>query len=560
MALPSFLPEFFQQCCDAGSYLEIGSKCALHNNCYDETRPGGVGYWFSIPTRLGLSNNALIYANLLLLLLSVLLFYKTMQSFSSEQRAASSEQRKNSPLKIAFLTILILIHVVFYLPTIFTSLSDTPSSLLLLNGIWFLLLAKNKNNITNIVLITVGAVMIGMATWIRSFYFYPLLASTAIASFCFIFLPRKYKKFSHCLIFLALLCPSIQILHTYKVTGKIAYMNTSASNAWTEIHLNSKDVGYDTVLPALPMYSNANYCSINSGLLPSLHERNYSSLSCLFFNRALFYLSTYEHLTYLDQYSPKNKLFSETTEDVGDDKSWLTRNIEILWNISKDPLGGTTADRMTVAKDNSRTGAYTVQWATLPQNTEYTFSVWLWSDSPSNIEIAFSHHGSGALIAKKIASVSSQPQRFFVSGKTSDANDYSVSIGNMPFTNDNTEKPLMPTSFYAWGAQLETGSTMTEYVGSEKPNPDVLRPKHMWLLTLNLVAIFAALTFLFRIREILLTHPTHLFAVSLIIFSFAEALIIIPEQRFLVACMIFIWSLAAAELFSRVNRRAPQVS
>jgi hypothetical protein len=95
----SFLPTFFEQCCDAGSYLEIGSKCALNNDCYDDTRPGGVGYWFSWPVRLGLSADALIYANIALLLLSswlaVLVIGKLVTSSSIKHQASSIKQNTN---------------------------------------------------------------------------------------------------------------------------------------------------------------------------------------------------------------------------------------------------------------------------------------------------------------------------------------------------------------------------------------------------------------------------------------------------------------------------------
>lgn len=543
----SFLPEFFKQCCDAGSYLEIGSKCALENDCYDETRPGGVGYWFSIPTRLGLSDNVLIYTNIALLLLSMLFFCLAI--------LAAIPQKKSAIFKIVLGTAALIIHAVFLWPTLFTSLSDSPSALLLLNGIWILLLTRNTNNLFNIVLIITGSCLIGMATWIRSFYFYPLLASLAVTCIGFVFFSRASeqasKRLSHLLIFCALFFPAIQIMHTYKVSQKLAYMNTNESNAWTEIHLNSKEVGYDTVIPTLPMYSNSQYCNINNGLLPSLKEGDYSSLACLFFNRSLFFLSTYKKTTYIEEYNPTNKLSSDDIENIGKSSSWLANNINIQWDSANDPIGGTSADTMVRDRDD----AYLVQWAFLPANTEYSFSVWLWSEHPGNIEIAFSHHGSNTLISKKIIPVTPIPQRVFVSGKTSDANDYSVSIGNMPFANTTRINLPLPSSFYAWGAQLEVGSTMTAYAGIEKPDPELLRPKSLLLLVANLAAIFAACCFVIRNRKTLITNSTHLAAISLIVFSCAEALTIIPEQRFIIVPMIFIWLLAATQAASFVDAK-----
>jgi len=394
--------------------------------------------------------------------------------------------------------------------------------------------------------------MIGLAAWIRSFYFYPLLGSLTIGFVTFIFLSKKYKKISHVFILCALLFPAVQVRHTYKVSGEVAYMYTTSSNAWTDIHLNSNAVGYDTVLPSLPMYSKQQYCSINSGLLASLKERDYTSLLCLFFNRALFFLSTYKNVTYIDSYNPINKLLSNDIENIGKSSSWLANDINIQWDISKDPFGKNTADRMASNNDND---TYLVQWVALPANTLYTFSVWLWSEYPAKMEIAFSHHGTGSAITKKIVSITAEPQRFFVSGKTQDANDYSVSIGNMPFTNNTDAKPTMPPYFYAWGAQLEMGSSMTQYAGIEEPDPNVLRSKHLPLLIANILTILAALFFLVRNRQILLTHPARLVAVAVVVFSFAQALIIIPEQRFIIVPMIFIWLLAATQAASFVDAK-----
>ncbi|MEZ5494848.1 MAG: hypothetical protein R3E61_09850 [Pseudomonadales bacterium] len=430
----------------------------------------------------------------------------------------------------------------------------------MLNGIWLLLLSHNTNTFPNLIFITAGSSMIGLAAWIRSFYFYPLLASVAICFIGFLCLRREYKKIAHVFILSALFFPAVQVMHTYKVSGKIAYMYTTASNAWTDIHLNSKEVGYDTVLPLFPMYSLPQHCSINSGLLPSLKERDFSSLFCLLYNRTAFYLGTYKNVTYIDSYHPINKLLSEDIENIGKPTSWLTQNVNIQWDVSQDPLQGNSADKMDVVEDGSDNTAYLVQWVTLPANTEYTFSAWLWAEHPGSITIAFSHHGTSSVIAKKIVSITTEPQRFFVSGKTLDANDYSVSIGNMPFTGDHAVMPSLPSPFYAWGAQLETGSSMTKYTGIEKPDPEVLRPKYLSLLIINTLAILTALFFLVRNRQMLLTHPAHLVAVSIVIFSFAQALIIIPEQRFVIVPMIFIWLLACTQLFSCVSAKFCQPS
>jgi hypothetical protein len=184
----------------------------------------------------------------------------------------------------------------------------------------------------------------------------------------------------------------------------------------------------------------------------------------------------------------------------------------------------------------------------------------MWSENPSNITIAFFHYDRASVIAKKVVGLTSQPQRFFISSETSNAGNYGLSIGNMPFTNDNSVPSPMPPLLYAWGPQLEAGSVMTAYTDTDIKdiNPDVLRPKRPLLLTANILAIFAALLFLVQNRKTLFANPARLMAVSIVIFSFAQALVIIPEQRFVITPMIFIWLLACTQLFSCISAKLRQ--
>ena len=544
MEPPSFLPEFFKQCCDADLYLEIGKKCAL-GSCYDETRPSGLGYWFSLPIRLGLPSDTLIYVHIALLLISVPLSVYALLSINKQINKWSA----------TFLTMTSLaLHTIFLWPTLFTTLSDPPSALLMLNGIWLLLLSRNTNTLPNLISITTGSSMIGLAAWIRSFYFYPLLASVAIFFTCFLCLRRERKKIANILIFSALFFPAIQVVHTYKASGKISYLHTPSSNNWKNFHLNATTVGYDTVLPGLAMYSTPQYCKITHGLLPSLKERDYPSLLCLLFNRALFYLATYKNVTFIDNYDNRNILLKNDIKK----STLLTHNIDVHSNIS---TGDYASTKFTIQKTiPASTDAYIATWISLQAHTKYTFSIWMWSENPSNITIAFFHYDRASVIAKKVVRLTSQPQRFFISSETSNAGNYGLSIGNMPFTNDNSVPSPMPLSLYAWGPQLEAGSAMTAYTDTDIKDihPDVLRPKRPLLLVANILAIFAALLFLVQNHKTLFANPARLMAVSVVIFSFAQALIIIPEQRFIIAPMIFIWLLACTQLFSCVSAKLRQ--
>lgn len=547
MSLSSLLPDLFLQCGDAGTYLDMGEACAIHEACYDEIRPGGTGYWFSWPMRLGLPVTALVYAHIALLFLSTWLSTLALLSLARQTH-------KSIVLKIFLAAASFSIHLLFLWPTMFASLADPPAALFMLIGLWLLLLSCHTTGVKLFLFFSAGALSIGLAAWIRAFYFYPLLAGISIG---FIgFLCHKNRKLSFFLMLFALVFPAMQVAHTYKTTGKLAYLYSEAASSWNNIHLHSVHIGYDTIFPYYGYFYLPKYCTASRGPIDSVKARDYSSLFCLLGNRLAFYLATYREATYLYP-GTKNYLFTNTIENIGDPTYWLAKNIGVRQDIAKDPLGGVTADRMDIKSPLLGAPAYLAQWVNLPSATEYSFSVWLWSDHPGAVEIAFANYSSNVSLGRKTVALTTTPQRFFVSGKTQESGLYSVNIGNPSFADSGAAAISMPGSFYAWGAQLEVGSTMTEYAGVESLHPDQIRLWHPALLALNLIAIAMALLFLVRTRQTLLANPAYLTAVAIVVFSFAQALLIIPEQRFMTTCMIFIWLLATAALLFSSARCAP---
>jgi hypothetical protein len=218
-----------------------------------------------------------------------------------------------------------------------------------------------------------------------------------------------------------------------------------------------------------------------------------------------------------------------------------------------------TADKMTVQSPQPQGGTYVSQWVALPGNTDYTFSVWLWSDTPTDIQLALTRHSDESMIASSMAAVTREPQRFSVSGKTRNFDEYSVIIGSQPSVANVRFGSSAADSFYAWGVQLEKGTVMTEYAGVEPLVADDIRPWHPMLLAANCLAIVLALLFIFRARKVFLLEPAGFAATAIIGATFGQALIIIPEQRFCLAFMAVIWLFALGFALATLARRSKQL-
>lgn len=545
----TLFPEFFVQCCDASNYLDLGKACASANNCYGELRPGGAYYWFSWPVRLGLSSDALIYANFFLMLLSA--------GLSSYALLPSGKQTKYARFELARLVGLIsgitslIIHLIFFWPTIFTSLSDPPATLFLLNGFWLLLIAGHKSQMTKIVFIIAGSLCLGLSAWIRAFYFYPLLAGIAICFIAILIYPRR--NFAYALILFALIPPGFQFANTYTQSGKWSYFNTQETSNLTSMHLTSMFIGYDTLLPASSYFSQPQYCQIRSGILASLQEKDYSSLLCLMSHRIGFYLATYRSSTFIYP-TIHNRLAPESIENIGSNNAWENHHLAIQANVAADPFGGITAEKLTPEPRVSEDSLISQRVALLG-NTDYTFSAWLWSDKPINLQLQLKQYSSDTVIASAIVSLTQQPQRFHITGKTLSFGEYSASIETLPSDKTVSPHPSASDAFYAWGAQLEEGAAMTEYAGIEPLEGSDIRGWYLWLLLVNGAALTLALLYIIRFRQIWLYEPAGLAVTAIAGTVFIEALVIIPEQRFCAAFMVLIWVLASGYVFSTLVKQ-----
>lgn len=554
MSINTLLPEFAPQCCDAISYPHIGIACANGGACYGDLRPGGTYYWFSLPARLGLPNEILILFNLSLLLLSALLAASVLSHVG--ERIIKPTTGNSLPRKLFLVALCVGVHFLFLQPVIFTTLSDPPAALFLLIGAWGLLLSCFVSGIKQPALILVASLSLGGAAWIRAFYLYPVMVCMGVCLFAVACSPGR--KWHHALVVFALAFPGIQFYNTYSTTGHWAYFGGNEANRWTNTHLNSPLIGYDTIFPNGSYMWRPRACTAPTGIIASLQARDYSSFACMLANRGAFYAATYVPTNYIYP-DIKNRLFGDAIEDIGNDNFWLRQNLDWQPNTAQDPLGNTTADKLIPQPYDSEDGAYVTQWVSLPADIDYTFSTWLWAEKPATIALAMTRHVDNQLIACMPFSVSQQPQRFSITGRTISNGEYNVTIGAPPAPcngNQVSGSPQLTTPFYTWGAQLEAGTLMTEYAGVESAEGDSVRVWHPWLLLANGLALLTAMLLIIRVRTVFLFEPTGIAVTALIAAIFAEALLIIPEQRFAITFMVCVWLLASAYIFFWLVRRS----
>jgi hypothetical protein len=143
-------------------------------------------------------------------------------------------------------------------------------------------------------------------------------------------------------------------------------------------------------------------------------------------------------------YAPANLLtFSEQFENA----AWVPSNISVTANAATAPDGTTTADLLTP----SSTSAIIYQ-AHIAVATSYIYSVWLRSNTGSNVSLNISANGSGVIPnpTSTAITVTTQWQRFALPLSCAVGNSVNAIIGS-------TTVGTWPSgaTIYAWGAQLE---------------------------------------------------------------------------------------------------------
>lgn len=537
------------QCCDAGSYTTYGDECAATNTCYGDLRPIGDYLWFSVPPRFGWPEESLIAANFVVtgisVLLSVMAFYKLL--------SVVSKTSIGKPAIFILFLLSCIIHAVFLRPVIFNTLSDPPANMMLLSSIWLLMLAYfNTHTATRVLQLLLTGLCMGLAVWLRAFYLYPVLAGIGVYMLLWLFSSKR--QWIELLILLALLPIGTQYYFMHRAYGTYSYLNEETTNSWSDLHLNHPFIGYDTIFPRNGYFWSPEFCEATSGILNGLQARDYRSVACIVAARLYFYLGTYEPDTYL--YSgAKNQLLGQYAESIGDLASdWFPQNIDWHPNEAMAPDDQKTADRLVVNNTAVDGRGDVVQWVQLRGDTVHTFSVWLWSPVARTVNLAIKRHFDDMPIAVGQFTLTPEPKRYSVTGKTLGDDLYDVDIGRTPYPDKTITFGTVANDFlYAWGAQLEAGAQMTEYGGKDGPVPDVIRQWRPVLLVINCEMFLLCIIAFIRHRVFWLHRKEGLAILTIFILAAAECVAIIPEQRFGIGLMIFFWLVATTFIYSQLT-------
>jgi len=317
--------EFSPQCCDADAYAGRGYQCALgFSGCYSPIRPMGIVLWYSLHYRVGLPLVSYLYINLLLLLFSSVLLGVAFSRLLPRRLRVEQPAIGAIAPSLSSLTA----HLVFFWPTMFNTLSDTPAGLWALLGIGALL---NLGAKTEFYYVLLAALALGFAAWMRAFYLYPLYG--ALAVFLILWLKPQNREYRSLLVLLALSPVAVQHWVTYSRTGEASYLDHRKEADWATRHLTSKAKGYDTLLygtpppksvpleailakkghygeaPNHPQFDNrirvnayywpSNCSSKELGLLDAWRKGEIKVAACLVFARLDFYLRSYSPRSYL---------------------------------------------------------------------------------------------------------------------------------------------------------------------------------------------------------------------------------------------------------------------
>jgi hypothetical protein len=541
------------QCCDAGSYIGYGNECAA-GQCYGDLRPMGDYYWFAIPQNMGWPLESLITAHFVLMTLSVLLSVMALSRILAPSVGAIDRKRK-------FLILLLsaVIHLVFLWPTIFNTLSDPPANLFLLNGIWLLIHACFRPGYRPLVSLqySIAGICFGFAVWLRAFYLYPVILGLGIYFLLWVFSGKR--KLSELLLLLALLPVGMQYFTMHKIYGTYSYLGEETTRIWRAVHLYQPFVGYDTVFPRNDFIWKPQNCKATLGIMGALEVGNYQQMVCILSERLYFYLGTYEPVTYI--FSDRtNKLVHYSVESIGAPGSdWYVNGLDFEANVAIAPNGEKTADKLTFSAVEPGGKGDAMMWVGLQGNTPHTFSVWLWSPKEKTINLAFKTRDGDVQLERQQFMLTPVPTRYSITGTTLDAAEYTgmydVDIGRTPYEDAAMSFGTEAGDFfYAWGAQLETGTKMTNYDPSGVSSPESIRTWRPALLLLNLGMLVMVAIAIIRCRLFWLQQRAGLAILTIMFASAAQGLAIIPEQRFAIGMMIFFWLIAATYISARVKK------
>jgi len=151
--------------------------------------------------------------------------------------------------------------------------------------------------------------------------------------------------------------------------------------------------------------------------------------------------------------SSRNLLAPGSTEALDDTAHWDAYNdMVVTANQAVAPDGTTTAEKLA----STNGSAHVSQLVSIHQGVQYTGSIYLRADEAITAHISL-RRANFTNIQDEAVSLNTAWQRFEVSGTNNDADTIRLVVG-APYGGWPTNKNV-----YAWGAQLETGSTATAY-------------------------------------------------------------------------------------------------
>lgn len=561
--MPDALLDISRQCCDADSYINIGYLCAKADMCYNELRPVGAIYWFSLPFRLALPLDILVLLQMALFLTAAI---SLLLVFIEKQKHQRDIAFKKLSVFTAW-TISVAVCIFWILPTFFSSLSDTPASLVFLEAIVLALLAAQRNSAA---LFLLAGILLGITSLLRTSYFHPTNVSMILLAIASTFLWIRQKKklaavpqWKHILLFACYLPISVQYWVNWKYFDEFSFVPSAYGKfAWV-LHLQSNGAAYDTVLPQTGYYWSP-VCNNAHGIMPDVMTGNIQGVACMLTNRFWFYMGSYAAKTYLGQGG---------------------RNF--MDQVAVTPNGGLalhdmeyTPDTVPAPDSNEKAPAFSRQTGKaahinissimpLPSGS-YRFSIWLWSDNPASLDLQATNR---QLLADKEAvafgkmtktdninvwhvELPQEPRRFFFDIDKPENGYVDLQLG---WFSDPGEQTLLSRSFHAWDGTLEPSANATGHKIYNHPamglvgTPDGYASERHFsyvLLLMNTAAVVMALLFLFNEWR----HKKSAVSLSLaglVLSMLGQSLLVIAEQRFTQGLHLLIWLLAIIFLFDQ---------
>lgn len=535
-------PPLREQCCDAEGYLEEGAICAAGGGCYDPLRPLGSGLWFGALDALGIAPSALLWIHGLLLLVSVWLSLRLARRWLKLAAAAISP-RLHRQLYVLCGVGSLLAHLVFLQPVLLHSLADPPAALLTLLAVWILLSSDKQSPAWRYALV---GLLLGLTAFVRAYYLYPVLGWLLIS--LLLWARDSQRRGRELLLALALLPIAIQYFATWRETGAFSYISPAQESKWRDIHLRDGSMGYDTLLRPIEAFRWPSPCSSdNRGPLQALEQRDLALAVCIVVSRLDFYFASYAATTYL---KPANQVLDrfDDVDVIGAIRVAATR---VDFNAARAPDGRHSASRLSVKDLAASTG---LEQVFRPRfQSAYSYSVWLWSAQPAEVELLFYRQSDDHLVAARRVVLGPEAERYWVSGVPLDDSPHAIFVGRKQGRTvawgSNVGDQLL-----LWGGKLERGERPRAW----KPaaDPRLGEARRIWSPLIGLANSFAAVglaLLLWRQRRIIGRHSVGV--LLLLGLLLAEGLLIVPEQRFMIAVLIALWTVAWFAVVVTVGRR-----